>query len=185
MWRNSEQGYGWVGIALHWLVAIAVFGLFGLGLWMVDLSYYSPWYQQGPAIHKGVGLLLLALVLFRLLWRAVNPSPKAPDGHHRLERLGAKVGHGLLYALLLTLMVSGYLISTADGRPIDVFGLFQVPALITGLPRQEDLAGEVHFYLAWGLIAVAVGHALAALKHHFLDRDTTLVRMLKPTQSQK
>jgi len=74
-------------------------------------------------------------------------------------------------------MLSGYLISTADGRPISVFGWFEVPALLTSIPNQEDVAGLVHEYLAWGLVILAGLHGLAALKHHFIDRDPTLLRM--------
>jgi cytochrome b561 len=76
------------------------------------------------------------------------------------------------------LMLSGYLISTADGRGIDVFGLFSLPATLSGVENQEDIAGKVHQSLAFILVALVVLHALAALKHHFLDRDATLKRML-------
>ena len=75
-------------------------------------------------------------------------------------------------------MFSGYLISTADGRGVSVFGLFEVPASLTGIPDQEDVAGVLHEWLAWGLIILAGLHALAAIKHHFIDRDATLSRML-------
>jgi len=95
-----------------------------------------------------------------------------------MTRLGSKLGHLALYAGLFALMISGYLISTADGRGIEVFGLFEVPATLTTIPDQEDVAGVVHEYLAWGLVIFAGLHALAALKHHFIDRDATLVRML-------
>ena len=80
--------------------------------------------------------------------------------------------------LLLAVIVAGYLISTADGEPISVFGWFSVPATLSGLPDQADVAGEIHLYLAWALVVFAVLHALAALKHHFVDRDPTLKRML-------
>ncbi len=175
---NSASRYGLVSVLLHWLVALAVFGLFGLGLWMVGLDYYSSWYRTAPDLHKSVGILLFAVMLLRLGWRLVAAQPAALASHDRLTRLAAKAGHALLYLLLFVLMGSGYLISTADGRPIEVFGLFSVPATLTGLPRQEDLAGQVHEYLAWGLMALVAVHALAALKHHWLDRDATLLRML-------
>lgn len=84
----------------------------------------------------------------------------------------------LLYVLLLVLLLSGYLISTADGKPISVFGWFEVPALFSGAGQQADLAGDVHLWLAWSLVLLSALHALAALKHHFVDRDTTLKRML-------
>lgn len=176
-WRNSPSRYGLVSVLIHWLVAVVVFGLFGLGYWMVGLDYYSSWYKTAPDIHKGIGILLFAVMLARLLWRWLSPPPGSLPNHGRLTRLGSKLGHGFLYLGLFVLMLSGYLISTADGRGIEVFGLFTVPATITGIPDQEDIAGLVHEYLAWTLVIFAGIHALAALKHHFIDRDRTLVRM--------
>lgn len=176
--RNSSNRYGLVSVVLHWLVALAVFALFALGLWMTDLSYYSQWYQTAPALHKSVGLTLFAVMLLRVLWGLVTPKPAPLSSHSVTERLLSRLGHGLLYLGIFVVMISGYLISTAEGRGIKVFDLFEVPALITGLPNQADLAGEVHFYVAWGLVILAVLHGLAALKHHFIDRDTTLKRML-------
>jgi len=180
-WRNTHDGYGWVAISLHWLVAAAIFGLFGLGLWMVDLTYYDPWYRQAPGIHKAVGILLFLAVIGRLAWRWANPSP-APRGT-RVERFAARLVHGLLYALLFVLMAAGYLISTADGSAIDVFGLFAVPATLSDLPNQEDVAGLVHQWLAWTLMALVGLHAAAALKHQFIDRDGTLARIVRPEKS--
>jgi len=178
MLRNTESSYGLIAVLLHWLVALAVLGLFGLGLWMVELSYYDPWYRRAPDIHKGIGILLFLTLVLRLVWRLGNRRPRPLPEHTRIEVRAAAVIHPLLYLLPFAVMVSGYLISTADGRPIDVFGLFQVPATLTGLPNQADLAGDIHLALAITTIALASVHALAALKHHFLDRDRTLLRML-------
>ena len=181
-WRNTEKAYGLLSIGMHWLVALAVFGLFGLGLWMVELDYYSSWRHTAPELHKGIGLCLFALMLLRLLWRFVSPPPAPLSSYSRLTRLGAKFGHSVLYLGLFAVMLAGYLISTADGRGISVFGWFDVPASITSIPEQEDVAGAVHFYLAWGLVILAGLHGLAALKHHFIARDTTLLRMLGRAQ---
>ncbi|WP_298444036.1 cytochrome b [uncultured Ferrimonas sp.] len=183
MWRNTAQGYGLISIGLHWLMAVAIFGLFGLGLWMVELTYYSSWYQTAPAIHKAIGVILMLLLLARLLWRGFNPTPAAHSNHRRVEQIGAKVGHLLLYGGIALVLVSGYLISTADGRGIDLFGLVELPALISGIDQQEEIAGQIHFYAAWGLVLAAIGHGLAAVKHHIFDKDTTLIRMVKPTHS--
>ncbi len=182
-WRNSETGYGLVAIGFHWLVAVAVIGLFALGWWMVELTYYDPWYRQAPAIHKATGVLLFLVLTARLLWRWLNPSPR-PLGKPWERRL-ASLMHGTLYLLLFALMTAGYLISTADGSAIDVFGLFSVPATISDLPEQEDIAGDVHRWLAWTVIALAGLHALAAFKHHLFDRDDTLRRMLRPAASRR
>jgi cytochrome b561 len=176
-WRNTEHSYGLVAVAFHWLTALVVPGLFVLGLWMVDLTYYDPWYRRAPAIHKALGVLLFLAVLLRLAWRLANPLPAANLAHAPWERRLAALTHRLLYLLLIAVMLAGYLISTADGRDVDVFGLFSVPATLSGLENQEDIAGDVHLALAITLLSAAGLHALAALKHHFLDRDRTLLRM--------
>lgn len=176
-WRNAPSRYGLFAILMHWLVALAVFGLFALGFWMVGLDYYSSWRQTAPDLHKSVGILLFALMLIRLVWRLISPPPAPLASHGRWTRLASKAGHNFLYLCLFSVMIAGYLISTADGRPISVFGLFHVPAVLSGLPGQEDIAGLVHEYLAWALVIFAGLHGLAALKHHFIDRDATLMRM--------
>ena len=117
-------------------------------------------------------------MLLRVVWRFISPPPSAPTNHGAVTRLAAKLGHLALYLGLFAVMIAGYLISTADGVGIPVFGLFEVPALISDLPDQADVAGVIHLWLAWGLVIFAVLHALAALKHHFIDRDATLIRML-------
>ncbi|AOS95748.1 hypothetical protein AUP74_00276 [Microbulbifer aggregans] len=181
--KNSETSYGWVAIAFHWLMVPAVIGLFALGWWMRQLSYYDPWYRQGPELHKAIGILLLITLLLRMGWKLLNTAPADVPGTPRWQAVAARFAHGGIYLLLLAIMTSGYLISTADGRTIDVFGLFSVPASIQGLPNQEDIAGEIHEILAWTLMGLVALHALAALKHHFIDRDATLLRMLGRTSN--
>ena len=176
--RNTTQGYGLLSIMLHWLVALVVIGMFALGLWMTGLSYYDDWYKRGPDIHKGIGILLFLIMLGRVFWRSINTTPEDEPGIGATQRHAAHGVHLLLYALLFALMISGYLISTADGKPIHVFDLFTVPATISDIPNMEDTAGEVHWYLALVLISLAGLHAAAALKHHFIDRDRTLTKML-------
>ena len=177
-WRNSTQGWGLVSVSVHWLSAVTVISLFFLGLWMVDLNYYHSWYRTAPFIHKSIGVSLFLLTVFRLVWRLQNVVPKSLDTHTSLEKKAAAAAHIMIYVLLFAIMFSGYLISTADGRALEVFNLFNVPATIHGLDKQEDIAGEVHFLLASTLIVLVVIHALAALKHHLVDKDVTLKRML-------
>jgi cytochrome b561 len=176
--RNSSSRYGLVSILLHWGVALVVFGLFALGLWMVDLDYYDTWRKAAPDLHKSIGLTLFAVMVVRVVWRFISPPPPALSTQSRLVQWGAKLGHLFLYVGLFALMFAGYLISTADGVGIPVFDLFEVPALISSIPDQADVAGAIHEYLAWALVIFAGLHALAALKHHFIDRDATLTRML-------
>ncbi|MCU7798426.1 MAG: cytochrome b [Candidatus Thiodiazotropha sp. (ex Myrtea spinifera)] len=176
--RNDGEHYGAIAIGLHWLVALTVFSQFGLGLWMRSLGYYDAWYQLGPWWHKGIGVMLLLAMLLRLVWRLTNPRPAHLETHKPYERLAASLTHSTLYLLLFLITLSGYLISTADGRALEVFDWFSIPATISGIDKQEDIAGEVHFYLAWSVIVLAGVHALAAIKHHFIDHDRTLKRML-------
>jgi cytochrome b561 len=156
-------------------MALAIPAMFVLGLWMRSLDYYSPYYKSAPDFHKSIGLVLLVLLVFRFIWRQFNVEP---DSSHLspFERFASIVVHLGLYGLLLALFVSGYLISTADGRPIEIFGVISVPATLQ-LPHQEDIAGEVHKWLAYVVIGLSAAHALAALKHHFINRDRTLGRM--------
>ncbi|MCW8888956.1 MAG: cytochrome b, partial [Gammaproteobacteria bacterium] len=172
--NNSSKQWGWLTISIHWLTAMAVIGLFGLGLWMVELTYYDPWYKQGPVLHKSIGITLFLLTLIRFIWRLVTVVPDDLPSHRPWERTIAGVVHFALYLLLFMVMFSGYLISTADGRGVEFWGLFEIPATIYGIDKQEDIAGLIHLILASTLVGTALLHAGAALKHHFIDRDNTL-----------
>ncbi len=183
MWRNTRSGWGLVSITLHWASAVAVVGLFILGWWMTGLDYYDAWYNLAPWWHRSIGMLLLFATLLRICWRLLQQTPKAQGS--RMERVAAHLGHIALYALMLTVMVSGYLISTARGRGINVFDWFEVPALVSNLPDQASIAGEIHWYSALALLLLAAGHSLAALKHHFFDRHDTFVRMLNPARTRR
>lgn len=175
--RNTEEHWGWPAVVLHWLSAVTVITLFMLGLWMTSLSYYDPWYKQGPYIHKSIGVLLFVLSIIRLLWRLNNSTPGSLPTHSAFEIKMARIAHNMLYSLLFAVMITGYLISTADGRPVEVFGLFQIPATLQGIDKQEDIAGVIHLILAVTLIVLVLVHGMAAIKHHIIDKDRTLMRM--------
>ena len=177
-YKNTSKNYGLIAILLHWLVFLLFFGLFFLGIWMVDLDYYSQWYKTAPHIHKSLGIFVFFTLSFRLIWRCANPKPRLDKGLSSFEKMSAHFVHHLLYLSLFALLISGYLISTADGRPIDVFNWFSVPATLSNLHDQADISGVIHRYLAWGILALSSLHALAALKHHFIDKDKTLKKML-------
>jgi len=174
--RNTSQSYGWLAIALHWLMAIVIFGMFGLGLWMVELDYYDSWYHDAPYMHKAVGMLLLFLLIFRFVWRLSNKRPNLLG--KTWERFVALAVHRMHYVLLFSITITGYLIPTAKGVGIDIFGLFTVPASFSFSKEEADLIGLIHLYIAWAVIGLAAAHAGAALKHHFIDKDITLLRML-------
>jgi cytochrome b561 len=178
--RNSTSGYGLVAILLHWGMAALVIGLFLLGLYMTGLDYYHPWYRSAPDLHRGLGVVTALLLIVRVAWRSADVRPGPEPGTPRHLARAAEWVHRTLYLLVLLIVVSGYLISTADGRGIDVFGVFELPALVSGIDNMEDVAGEIHFALAVGLMGLVALHAAAALKHHFLDGNGTLKRMLVP-----
>lgn len=176
--KNTPTRFGHISIALHWLVALAVYGMFALGLWMVTLGYYDNWYHQAPELHKSIGMVLFAVMILRLIWRFVSPPPKPLSSYSPLVRYSAVAAHLLMYVILFSIFITGYLIATADGKPIEVFGLISVPASLAGSGEQADLAGDIHLWLAWSVVIISLLHGLAALKHHFIDRDITLKRML-------
>ncbi|MGP2448283.1 cytochrome b [Pantoea stewartii subsp. indologenes] len=175
---NSSTRYGLLTIFLHWSMAVVIYAMFALGLWMVGLSYYDSWYHNAPDIHKSIGVLLMLALVIRLVWRVLSPPPEPLRSYSPAVRFAAVFVHWLLYSLLIALLLSGYLISTADGKPVSVFGWFSLPALFSGAGEQADLAGNIHLWLAWSIVVLSVLHGLAALKHHFIDRDITLKRML-------
>ncbi len=174
--RNTLERFGWPVIMLHWLMAALVIGLFSLGLWMVELDYYNEWYTRTPYLHKSIGVCVFVLLIVRVCWRFTNVQP-TPFATGLVQRLGS-AAHITLYVLLAVTTTTGYLILTADGRPVDVFGVIAIPASITSLPDQEDLAGLWHWYLALCLVVLAGVHALAAFWHHLVLHDATLRRML-------
>lgn len=178
MLGNNQHQYGWVSIILHWTSAIAIFGLFALGLWMVELTYYDTWYHRAPALHKGIGIVVLGATVLRLLWRIAQPRPALLSAH-AWENMLAHLGHTLLYLLLFVVLLSGYLIPSADGHPVAVFDWFELPPLMLLGENQEDIAGTIHRWTAYALILLATGHAAAAFKHHFFDHNDTLLRMLR------
>ena len=173
--RDTKDGYGLPTRVVHWLMTVAIVGMYVLGLWMVDLNYYSPYYRSAPDLHRSVGMLLLFLLVGRFFWRLFNDKPSDAE-LSSFERFTAQIVHWGFYPLLFALMVSGYLMSTADGRPIEVFDWFSVPALMHN-KAMEKTAGEVHELLADVTMILVLLHAAAALKHHFIDRSRVLARM--------
>lgn len=176
-YSDTATRYGLVSIVLHWLIALTYFGLFAVGYYMVTLGYYDPWYTSLPHWHKSIGMLMVLVALASVGWRMLVQKPRNLDTHQPWEILGSKVVHWMLGIGVVVVLGSGYLIPTAEGAGITIFNWFTVPSII-GLARQEDIAGLVHQYVAYGVLAISVLHASAAIKHHVLDRDDTLRRML-------
>ena len=174
---NSQQHYGWVSILLHWSMAIALIGMYFLGDYMVELEYYDTWYHKAPTLHKAVGVIIGMVLIFRIIWNFLQKKPVPLEDNPRLITL-AKFGHLALYLLIVLLIISGYLISTAKGQGINVFELFELPALLSDNADRGEFAGDVHELIGSIFILLTALHAIAALVHHFIFKDRTLRRML-------
>lgn len=176
---NSEGGYGLVHWAIHWATAGLVFWLFYLGWTMVDLPL-SPQKFLDYALHKSLGLTVLALVILRVLWRRRNAVPPLPDGMARHETILAKAVHHGIYVLLFLIPFTGWLYSSATASPANYFGFFTVPDLIPAGETMAKVLKLIHLYAGY-LLALAIAlHVGGALKHHFVNRDAILKRMLRP-----
>ena len=177
--KNTQNSFGFVGKSLHWIMAILLIGLFAVGTYMTDLDYYDSLYHTLPWWHKSIGLLVIGLLVFRFVWKLTNPAPKPLESHKKWEVFLAHVIQKLFYILIFLIGVTGYFISTAKGKGIEFFTFFEVPSITKSIEEDlADLIGDTHEVLATILIALAVLHALAALKHHFIDKDETLKRMI-------
>jgi cytochrome b561 len=163
--------------ALHWLMAILLFGLLALGFYMQDLPL-SPDKLKLYSWHKWAGVSAFLLVFIRLVWRAAHRPPALPDSMPKLMQLAAHAGHLALYGLMIAIPLSGWLMSSAKGFQTVWFGLLPIPDLLDKNKELGDLLAIVHQSLNLLFIAVLLGHIGAALKHHFIDKDDILTRML-------
>lgn len=178
MLKNTPARYGLVTKLLHWIIAFSIFALVWLGWWMVGLSYYDSWYHKSLNLHRVLGLAVLALAVLMLLWQWFSPPPALPASLAPLQKTAAHIVHGLLFVLMIVVPVTGYLISTSAGQSIPVYGLFEVPVVVRVDEQTRDWVIALHYYAAYGIGLLALGHAAAALKHQFIDRDGVLARML-------
>lgn len=172
---NTENRFGIATIFLHWLMAILIIGLLALGLYMAALPI-SHEKLKLYGWHKEYGLLALVLVIFRLIWRLANITPRL--SLPLLEKIAARSMHWAFYIFMFAMPITGWLITSAAGLPASFFGLFVLPNLISPNEESRILFQEIHKWLGYGLIAAIVLHASAAFKHHFINKDDILRRML-------
>jgi cytochrome b561 len=175
--KNNPQAWGSVSIGLHWLTLILILSLAVVGLIMTDLPN-GPQKIQIYALHKSFGLTVLGLTAMRLIWRLFSSTPQAAENTPAWQAIIAKITHGALYLLLFSIPISGWLYNSAAGFPLKYFGLFKLPKLSDYNPELKQLAGDAHETFFYILALLMLLHAGAALKHHYLDKDNTLSRML-------
>jgi cytochrome b561 len=165
---------------LHWVIAILILGLLALGFYMHDLPL-SPDKLKLYSWHKWAGVTTFLLALLRLAWRVGHQPPALPASMPKLHQWAAHAGHLALYGLMLAIPLSGWLMSSAKGFQTVWFGVLPIPDLLGRDKALGELLQTVHLGLNLTLIAVLLGHVAAALKHHFIDRDDILTRMLPAT----
>lgn len=176
--KNTADGWGPVSQALHWLIVLLVLMLAIVGL-NLDSLPKTPKYFWVYTMHKSVGITVLVLVLARIGWRLYAGAPLPVAGTPTWQARVASATHGLLYALLLAMPLSGWLYDSASGlRPFRWFGLVLMPKLAGPDTALADNAQEAHEWLFWVLVALVALHAAAALHHHLFRNDATLSRML-------
>ena len=162
---------------LHWLMAALLIGLLALGFYMSDLPL-SPEKLQLYSWHKWAGVTAFILLAIRLLWRATHRPPALPASMSATAQRMAHLGHLALYALMIAIPLSGWLMSSAKGFQTVYFGVLPIPDLLAKNPELGELLATLHGGLNLLLALTVLGHAAAALKHHFVDKDDVLRRML-------
>ncbi len=174
--RSTSFAWGAVARLLHWTMLALFLAIFPLGLYMADLPL-GVHKLRLYALHKSIGLTLLALALLRFAWRLLDRRPELPP--MPAWQLGvARLTHILLYVLMFAVPVSGWMFNSAAGFPLQWFGLVNLPAIAHSSPSLKQLAHTLHEAGAWLLVALAVLHAAGALTHHFVSRDRTLTLMV-------
>jgi cytochrome b561 len=191
IWSSSKIRYGAVAMTLHWVIAVMILFMAGLGFFMTRLEETDertfPLFQ----LHKSIGLTILMFSLLRLGWRLANPIPALPSGMSAWERFAARGVHVLFYVLMVAIPLMGW--ATVSAAPLAVptmwFGLFEWPHMpfLADLPRAEKRMIEeplavTHSLLALAMLGLVALHAAAALKHQFRDKDDVLKRMLPWTK---
>jgi cytochrome b561 len=165
-------------IALHWLMALLIIATFGLGWIMTDIPGFTPTKLKYFSWHKWLGVTVLLLAAIRLLWRLMHKAPPYPASMPMWQQNAAHALHGFLYLMFFALPITGYFYSLAAGIPVVYLGIIPLPVLIEPNPELKLILKSVHIWLTKGLLLAVILHFAAAMKHHFIDRDAILQRML-------
>ena len=168
--RSSAERFGTIAQAMHWIVVLGI-----IATWIVAEAAEDEERGDLMGLHRSIGITIFALAALRVAWRLVDRRPDWPSTMPAWERRLARFTHALLYALLFAIPLTGWLLSSAEGDPVTWFGLFGLPPVKVG---GDDALEELHEVLFNVLVGAAAVHALAALKHHVMNRDGVLRSML-------
>ena len=175
--RNTTRAWGVVSKTFHWLIVLLIITQWVIAERADDLPNGLAKLQT-LALHKSIGMTVFMLAIIRLVWRWANPVPTLEGLAKGWERVAAGFSHVALYALIFAMPISGWLMSSAHAYSVSWFHIFQLPDLMQPNHELAEQLEDLHKLLFKVLVGVAVLHALGALKHHVIDRNTVLKRML-------
>ena len=174
--RNTTRSWGSLSKAFHWLIVLLIINQWWIASRADELKGLAK--LEALAWHKSFGMTILMLAVLRLLWRLVNPTPDLTVETRRWERVLARISHVLLYALIFAMPLTGWMMSSAKNYPVSWFKMFQFPDLVAPAEQTFHQMLDLHHLLFKVLVGVALLHVAGALKHHFIDRNDVLKRML-------
>jgi cytochrome b561 len=174
--RNTKRSWGSVSKGLHWLIVLLIINQWWIAERAEELKGLAKLEALGT--HKSFGMTILMLAVLRLLWRLVNPTPELTSETKPWERALARISHVLLYVLIFAMPLTGWMMSSAKNYPVSWFKLFQFPDLVAPAEQTFHQMLDLHHLLFKVLVGVALLHVAGALKHHFIDRNDVLKRML-------
>ena len=172
------QKYSLTTRIIHWISALVIFFMFISGWYMVELDYYSSWYNRLPELHYAIGLVLMLIWFVKIIRLLTGYHKKLAPPEKTFERILSKFTQSLFYVFVFLLVFTGYLMMTAEGQPKILFGLLHLPALTQFSGDVVDTMGWIHEYSAYVFMVFVALHVIGAVKHHFIDRDDTLKRMI-------
>jgi cytochrome b561 len=175
--KNPSDRWGGVSQLLHWATVVLIVVIAYIGLTMGDLPN-GPDKIRTYALHKSIGLTILALVALRVLWRLVAGAPHPVPGTPRWQERIASLTHLGIYVLLFAMPISGWVVNSSAGYPLQWFGLFNLPAIVGESHDLHEAAETAHELMFWLLALMVAAHAGAAFYHHLFQQDATLARML-------
>lgn len=180
MLKNTSTAYGTVAKGFHWLLFLMLSFSIVAGNVLASMPKGTE-KLQAAGMHKSFGAILLMLILMRFLWRLINETPELPEGTTAKEAMMAKGMHWMLYLLMFAQPLSGIMMSQAAGIPVSLFGLFEFPVFLDKNPELAQMFRGMHGFIWILLVLSVVGHAGAALHHHFIKKDYVLKQMTAGT----
>jgi cytochrome b561 len=178
MIRNTTSSWGSISRWFHWVLAVVIIGMLAFGWWMNHIAA-RPDRLFYRSIHADIGYVVLVLMVLRLIWRGINPTPPLPADTPRWRRVAAYTNHGALYVVTIVVVMLGWAHSGAHTPDYSSwFGLFHVPQFTSPDKATADTFEDLHIYGAYVLLALIAIHLAAALWHHFINRDRVAARMV-------